>query len=71
MRAVAYKTPQPIANETALMDVDLPVPTPGERDLLVEVKAVSVNPVDTKVRAGVQPEPEQLKVLGWDAAGVV
>lgn len=71
MRAVAYKTPQPIANETALIDVDLPVPTPGERDLLVEVRAVSVNPVDTKVRAGVQPEPEQLKVLGWDAAGVV
>ncbi|MQW03645.1 zinc-binding alcohol dehydrogenase family protein, partial [Sinorhizobium meliloti] len=71
MHAVAYKTPQPIANETALIDVDLPVPTPGERDLLVEVRAVSVNPVDTKVRAGVQPEPEQLKVLGWDAAGVV
>ncbi len=71
MRAVAYKTPQPIANETALIDVDLPEPTPGERDLLVEVRAVSVNPVDTKVRAGVQPEPDQLKVLGWDAAGVV
>ncbi|MDX0423470.1 zinc-binding alcohol dehydrogenase family protein [Sinorhizobium medicae] len=71
MRAVAYKTPQPIANKAALIDVDLSVPTPGEHDLLVEVKAVSVNPVDTKVRASVQPEPGQLKVLGWDAAGVV
>ncbi|WEX78392.1 zinc-binding alcohol dehydrogenase family protein [Sinorhizobium numidicum] len=71
MRAVAYKTPQPIAAETALIDVDLPIPSPGDRDLLVEIKAVSVNPVDVKVRVGVQPEPDQLKVLGWDAAGVV
>ncbi|WEX87666.1 zinc-binding alcohol dehydrogenase family protein [Sinorhizobium garamanticum] len=71
MRAVAYKTPQPITAETALIDVDLPVPSPEDRDLLVEIKAVSVNPVDTKVRASVQPEPNQPKVLGWDAAGVV
>ena len=71
MRAVAYKTPQPITSETALIDVDLPVPSPADRDLLVEIKAVSVNPVDVKVRAGVQPEPDQFKVLGWDAAGIV
>lgn len=47
----------------------MPRPSPGPRDLLVEVKAVSVNPVDTKVRAGTfTPEP---KILGWDAAGIV
>lgn len=71
MRAVAYKIPRAISAETSLIDVDLPVPTPEGRDLLVEIKAVSVNPVDTKVRAGSKPEPDQLRVLGFDAAGIV
>ncbi|NLS02907.1 zinc-binding alcohol dehydrogenase family protein [Rhizobium sp. P32RR-XVIII] len=71
MRAVAYKTPQPISAETSLIDVDLPVPEAKGHDLLVEIKAVSVNPVDTKVRAGVTPAGDELKVLGWDAAGIV
>jgi NADPH2:quinone reductase len=71
MRAIAYTTPQPISADTALIDVDLPEPVPQGRDLLVEVRAISVNPVDTKIRAGVAPEPGQMKVLGWDAAGIV
>ncbi|MBA8903786.1 zinc-binding alcohol dehydrogenase family protein [Phyllobacterium sp. P30BS-XVII] len=71
MRAVAYYEPQPITAETSLVDIDLPKPEAKGRDLLVEVKAVSVNPVDTKIRAGMQPEAGQPKVLGWDAAGVV
>jgi NADPH2:quinone reductase len=71
MRAVAYTTPQPISADTSLIDVDLPIPTATGHDLLVEVKAVSVNPVDTKVRAGVAPGAGEFKVLGWDAAGVV
>ncbi|MFX5785316.1 alcohol dehydrogenase catalytic domain-containing protein, partial [Acinetobacter baumannii] len=53
------------------MDVDLPKPEPRGRDLLVEVRAVSVNPVDTKVRVRAAPEAGTTKVLGWDAAGVV
>ncbi|MBX4891826.1 zinc-binding alcohol dehydrogenase family protein [Rhizobium bangladeshense] len=71
MRAVAYKTPQPIAAETSLIDVDLPMPEAHGHDLLVEIKAVSVNPVDVKVRAHSAPPADELKVLGWDAAGVV
>ncbi len=71
MRAIAYTTPQPISADTALIDIDLPEPTAQGRDLLVEVKAISVNPVDTKIRSGVTPEPGQMKVLGWDAAGIV
>jgi NADPH2:quinone reductase len=71
MRAVAYKVPQPISAETSLIDVDLPIPAAKGLDLLVEVKAVSVNPVDVKVRASVAPAANELKVLGWDAAGVV
>ncbi len=54
-----------------LTDIDLPTPVATGRDLLVEVRAVSVNPVDTKVRMRDQPDPGQWKVLGWDAAGVV
>ncbi|RXT29066.1 Zn-dependent oxidoreductase [Rhizobium leguminosarum] len=71
MRAVAYKTPQPISAETSLIDVDLPMPEAGGYDLLVEIKAVSVNPVDVKVRAHSAPPEGELKVLGWDAAGIV
>ncbi|SMD11182.1 zinc-binding alcohol dehydrogenase family protein [Rhizobium sp. RU36D] len=71
MRAIGYQTPQPITADTSLLDIELPMPTPGGHDLLVEIKAVSVNPVDTKVRSGAVPEPGQYRILGYDAAGVV
>ncbi|MCU4179184.1 zinc-binding alcohol dehydrogenase family protein [Bosea sp. BH3] len=71
MRAVGYRQSQPIAAETSLIDLELPEPVPAGHDLLVEVKAVSVNPVDTKVRMRAQPAEGQANVLGWDAAGVV
>ena len=71
MKAVAYQKNLPITDPAALQDVALPDPVPGARDLLVEVRAIAVNPVDTKVRAGVAPEPGQWKVLGWDAVGTV
>lgn len=71
MRAVAYYEPQPITAETSLVDIELPKPEAQGRDLLVAVKAISVNPVDTKIRAGAKPEAGQPRVLGWDAAGIV
>ncbi len=71
MKAIGYRQNLPLSDERALLDLDLPEPTPGPRDLLVAVQAVSVNPVDVKLRAGVAPEPGQAKVLGWDAAGTV
>ncbi|MET3613230.1 NADPH2:quinone reductase [Rhizobium aquaticum] len=71
MRAVAYSQPLPISHENSLIDLELPVPEPVGRDILVEVKAVSVNPVDVKVRAHRTPQNGQPFVLGWDAAGVV
>lgn len=71
MKAVAYFQALPIANPEALQDMELPATTPGARDLLVRVKAISVNPVDTKVRANTAPAVGQSKVLGWDAVGVV
>ena len=71
MKAVALTRYLPIEDPQSLVDVELAAPVAGGRDLLVRVEAVSVNPVDTKVRAPrpqVEPEP---KVLGYDAAGVV
>jgi zinc-binding alcohol dehydrogenase family protein len=71
MKAVGYRESLGIADAASLLDVELPDPKPSGRDLLVEVRAVSVNPVDTKVRKGSAPPPGEVKVLGWDAAGVV
>lgn len=71
MKAVAYRKPLPIQQAESLMDVELPDPVAEGHDLLVEVKAVSVNPVDTKVRKRPDPGNDDLKVLGWDAAGIV
>lgn len=71
MRAIGFLAPQPITAETALLDIELPMPEASGHDLLVEIKAVSVNPVDTKVRRNATPEPGQHRVLGYDAAGIV
>lgn len=71
MKAVAYYHSLPISDPLSLQDIELDAPVAGPRDLLVEVKAISVNPVDTKVRANAQPEGGAAKVLGWDVAGVV
>jgi zinc-binding alcohol dehydrogenase family protein len=70
MPAVGYRKSLPISDPASLEDLELPVPTPGPRDLLVRVEAVSMNPVDTKVRTLHDPAGEP-KVLGYDAAGVV
>ena len=71
MRAVGFQKPQAIEAETSFVDIDLPKPEPTGRDVLVEVKAVSVNPVDTKVRRSRQPKDGTWEVIGYDAAGVV
>ncbi|MDQ2139910.1 zinc-binding alcohol dehydrogenase family protein [Alcaligenaceae bacterium B3P038] len=72
MKAVGYMQPQAISQPDSLIDITLTDPVASGHDLLVEVKAVSVNPVDTKVRASSTPADGQTyKVLGWDASGVV
>jgi NADPH2:quinone reductase len=70
MRAVGYRKNLPISDVESLLDLAVPVPEPGPHDLRVRVKAVSVNPVDVKVRAGADPGGEP-RILGFDAAGVV
>ena len=71
MKAVALKRYLPSSDPESLLDVELPDPKPQGRELLVRVHAVSVNPVDVKVRSPKDKTEEQPRVLGWDAAGVV
>lgn len=71
MKAVALTEYLPIDREDSLIDVELPTPSPQGRDLLVRVKAVSVNPVDVKIRAPKARKEAQPRVIGWDAAGIV
>ena len=71
MKAVAYKVPGSIDRPDALLDITLEIPEAEGRDLLVRVIAVSVNPVDVKVRRGMPPEGSEWRVLGFDASGVV
>jgi zinc-binding alcohol dehydrogenase family protein len=71
MKAVGYKKSLPIEDKDALLDVEVAKPEPKARDLRVAVKAVSVNPVDTKVRKRAAPAEGEAKILGYDAVGVV
>lgn len=71
MRAVTYTAGSAADAPEALLDVTLDKPQPRGRELLVEIRAVSVNPIDTKVRQGEYQQTCEPKVLGWDAAGIV
>jgi zinc-binding alcohol dehydrogenase family protein len=71
MKAIAYQKSLAIEDAESLVDITLPDPDPAGRDLLVEVRAISVNPVDTKIRLGMAPAPGEWRVLGWDATGIV
>jgi len=64
MKAIGYRVPGNIDREDSFVDIELPQPKPAGRDILVEVKAVSVNPVDYKVRQGTAPLNEEWKVVG-------
>jgi zinc-binding alcohol dehydrogenase family protein len=71
MKAVGFYRSLPIDQADALVDVEIAKPAPTGRDLLVKIEAVSVNPVDTKVRMRGNPDPDVPRILGWDAAGTV
>jgi zinc-binding alcohol dehydrogenase family protein len=69
VKAVVCRQPLPATDPRSLVDVELPSPhKPAGHDLLVQVKAVSVNPIDTKMRT--QPQAGE-RIIGWDAAGIV
>jgi hypothetical protein len=71
MKAVGYKEKGSIDREDSLIDIDLPKPSATGQDLLVEIKAISVNPVDYKIRSWMSAPEGEYRVLGWDACGIV
>ncbi|MCU8014410.1 zinc-binding alcohol dehydrogenase family protein [Shewanella sp. SM74] len=71
MKAIGYQTAGAITSPNALENITLAEPTATGFDLLVEIKAISVNPVDTKIRASSSAPAGEYKIIGWDAVGVV
>ena len=71
MKAIGLYRYLPSSDSESLLDLEMERPTPQGRDLLVEVKAISVNPVDAKVRAPKNRVEESPRILGWDVAGIV
>ncbi len=71
MKAVGLYKYLPIGHAESLLDVEIETPSPKDRELLVRVHAVGVNPVDTKMRAPQDKVEESPRILGWDAAGIV
>jgi hypothetical protein len=70
MRAIVARRALPCSDPSCLVELELAEPSPGPHDLLIQVEAVAVNPVDTKVRASLPPDGPP-RVLGWDGAGTV
>ena len=71
MKAVGYRKSLPIDSADALFDFEADKPEPRGRDIRVAVKAISANPVDYKVRKRAEPKEGDVKILGFDAAGIV
>ena len=72
MKAIGARQFLPVSDPDCLVEFDAEMPTPAPLDLLVRVRAVAVNPVDTKIRATLGAGPhEPPRILGWDATGVV
>ena len=71
MKAIGFYHSLPITDPESLIDLELEKPTPQGRDLLVKVKAISVNPVDVKTRVSKSHTEHSAHILGWDAAGIV
>jgi zinc-binding alcohol dehydrogenase family protein len=71
MKAVGCKKARSEEEGNLVIDIELPTPEPKGHDLLVEVKAIAVNPLDYKIRLRIRLKDGEYKVLGWDAAGIV
>ena len=73
MKAIGFKTSLPIVEENSFIEFKTGKPMPVNQELLVKINAVSVNPVDFKIRQNAAKDTvlEQPKIIGWDAVGVV
>lgn len=71
MNSIGYTGGKPLNRPDAFVQFEQETPSPTGRDLLVSVRAISVNPVDTKVRKNTSDPQTPPLILGWDAAGKV
>lgn len=71
MKAIGYRTAGTIDRDDALVDIEVECPVAKGRDILVEVEAISVNPVDYKIRKSTSAADGEWKILGWDAVGKI
>ncbi|CDG22319.1 conserved protein of unknown function [Xenorhabdus poinarii G6] len=71
MQSIIYRHSSSLTHSDVFCSVETATPIPGPNDLLVSVQAVSVNPVDTKIRSGDVIVPDAVTALGWDAAGII
>ncbi len=73
MNAVGFNTSLPITDSNSFLDVDIEKPTPAGHELLVNIQAISVNPVDYKIRQNSAKDTvlDAPKIIGWDAVGMV
>lgn len=71
MKAIATYEPKAIHDLDPLVEIEMDKPIAKARDLLVKIKAISINPADTKVRKSYKSENNIPRILGWDAAGIV
>ncbi|CAM9202953.1 zinc-binding alcohol dehydrogenase family protein [Acinetobacter bereziniae] len=71
MKAVAYKKPLAITETHVFSEIEIDTPVATGHDLLIEIKAISINPVDIKMRQRTSPDNETWKILGHDAVGIV
>ncbi len=71
MKAVGLFRYLPIVDPASLIDLEIDKPKPKPRDVLVEIKSISINPIDTKLRAPKDGVEEKAKILGFDASGIV
>ena len=71
MKAIAFNHSHPIEHPDSLIALELDTPSASGRDLLVKIDAISINPVDAKLRQRLRPETGEAKILGYDAVGIV
>ena len=71
MKAYGFSTPFSPHARNYVEQLSLDLEEPRDPDLVVEIKGVAVNPVDTKVRVRAPATPDSPRVLGYDGAGIV
>ncbi|WP_028389041.1 zinc-binding alcohol dehydrogenase family protein [Legionella fairfieldensis] len=71
MKAVGCKQARSMEEGNLIIDMELPTPQATGHDILVEIKAIAVNPIDYKVRLRTRLQENQYRIVGWDAAGIV